>query len=197
MNLRWNRKTLRSAARQDIAQQSSAAVFAGQSRRADQSRRKIGTRTIKAGSAGEQGTALVELAVTLPIALTMLMGFLSLGVLLNKQLQLTNGTSLSGAALALDRGATTDPCAATITAFQTAAPFLDPNAATFTWSLNNNAVTYSGVKTCTGGAASLVQGSYATVTVLYPCSIVFMGVFGKDSLTSSCKISSQVTEIIQ
>jgi hypothetical protein len=128
----------------------------------------------------------------IPVMLFMLLGLMSICVYLNKELALTNATSISGEYLSLNRGAASDPCAATISAFQNVAPFLSTNSATFTFKLNG--VSYpAGTTSCTSGAANLVQGSPAILTVQYPCSLV---TFLRD-LMPNCQLTSQITEIVQ
>ena len=139
---------------------------------------------------GERGLSLLELAMTMPIALTVLTGILTFGVYLNKNLELQNATSLSAQFLANNRGVTSDPCKTVYQAFNTVAQGINMSNVTFTYSLNG--VGFSGT-TCTSGAVDLVQGKNATVTASYPCALA---IYGKN-LVPNCVIYASITEIVQ
>jgi Flp pilus assembly protein TadG len=150
--------------------------------------------------AGERGAQLIEFAITLPIAMITFTGLLSLGVYLNKSLEMTNATSLAGLNLGLSRGASgaSDPCALFISGFQNVAPGLQSSdlSYTFTFSNTTNGVITSAsysATTCKAGSVFMAQGAEATIAVTYPCSI---GIWGTN-FVPTCQINSQVTEIIQ
>lgn len=153
----------------------------------------------------ESGQALLEFSLCLPVLLLVVTGVCSFGIYLSQYLVLTNGVTVAAQALALDRGQTTDPCADTLNAFTGAAPTLNPNKATYSIVLNGT--TYSSSvgtqgtttfscsssSTSTGAAANLVQGTPATVTVNYPCTL---SVYGKN-IIPVCSIKSQTAESVQ
>jgi Flp pilus assembly protein TadG len=144
----------------------------------------------------EQGQAMVEVALVLPILLLVLTGILVLGLAFNNYLILTEATNVGARALAISRGATTDPCATASSAVIAAAPLLVPANLTFTFALNGT--TYSGSScssgsTSTGAAANLVQGGNALVTVTYPCSLAVYGA----NYAPGCVLQAQITELIQ
>jgi hypothetical protein len=60
---------------------------------------------------GEQGGALVEFALLLPILLLLTTGIMVFGVAMNNYLQLTNAVSIGARNLAISAGITLDPCA--------------------------------------------------------------------------------------
>jgi Flp pilus assembly protein TadG len=144
----------------------------------------------------EQGQAMVEVALVLPVLLLVLTGIFALGLAFNNYLILTEATNVGARALAISRGSTTDPCATTSSAVIAAAPLLVPANLTFTFGLNGT--TYSGTScssgsTTTGAAANLVQGGNALVTVTYPCSLAVYGA----NYAPSCVLQAQITELIQ
>jgi Flp pilus assembly protein TadG len=144
----------------------------------------------------EEGQAMVEVALVLPVLLLVLTGIFALGLAFNNYLILTEATNVGARALAISRGSTTDPCATTSSAVIAAAPLLVSANLTFTFGLNGT--TYSGTScssgsTTTGAAANLVQGGNALVTVTYPCSLAVYGA----NYAPSCVLQAQITELIQ
>jgi Flp pilus assembly protein TadG len=144
----------------------------------------------------EQGQAMVETALVLPILLLVLTGILAMGLAFNNYLILTEASNVGARALAISRGSTTDPCATASSAVIAAAPLLVSTNLTFTFVLNGTS--YSGTScssgsTTTGAAANLVQGSNALVTVTYPCSLAVYGA----NYAPSCVLQAQITELIQ
>ena len=147
-------------------------------------------------ASGEDGQALIEFAVSLPILLLIVTGILTFGLALNNYVMLTNATDTGARALAISSGQTTDPCATAVSAIYAAAPILKPGSFTFSFVLNGTA--YSGVSCSsssytTGAAANLVHGSPAQVTVTYPCSLAVFGV----NYASACSLQAQTTELVQ
>lgn len=150
----------------------------------------------------EKGQALVEFALVLPVLLLVVTGMLAFGIFLNNYLTLTDAVSTGARQLAISRGQATlpsgvvDPCALTVNAIKSAAPFLVPANLTFKFVLNTT--TYTGT-TCssasnsTGAAANLVATKPATVTVTYPCTLAVYGI----NYAPSCTLTAQTTEIVQ
>ena len=134
-----------------------------------------------------RGQATIEFTLIVPILLVLMTGLLSFGIALHNFLVLTYGVNAGAQLLAISRGRT-DPCATAYSAIQTAAPSLSSSI-----SLNFviDGTTYPSTKTCTGGAANMVQGASAQVTASYPCTL---GVF--DMSIHTCSLQTQVTEII-
>jgi Flp pilus assembly protein TadG len=156
---------------------------------------------------GEQGGALVEMALVLPIMLAMLTSIFSFSVVLYQKLQLGEAVSNAGRVMALERG-DTDPCATTANAIYAAAPALAKANMTITFTLGGTntggsvtgGTSYGGTKgtapSCTaagnGGAAALQAGWPAEVQATYPCSW-----FVYNAKLGSCSVTTQVTEVIQ
>ncbi len=144
----------------------------------------------------ETGSALVELAVCIPVLLMIVTGITSFGIALNNQITLTNAVEVGGRQLAILRGNSTDPCSDVKTTIAAASTML--NSANLNYTFNLDGTTYSSTTTpssssCTAGAALLVQGKPMTVTVTYPCSLA---IYGKN-LVPGCTLTAQVTELEQ
>lgn len=146
----------------------------------------------------ERGAAMVELALTVPILMLLVTGVVSIGTLMEQDMQLTDAVNVAAKELAISRGNTTDPCNLVSTIVTASAPYLTPGSMAFSYSFNGTA--YSGTScssgsTSTGAAANLVQGDPITVTVTYPCSLSTY--FGVLAPSGSCFIAAQLTEMVQ
>jgi Flp pilus assembly protein TadG len=144
----------------------------------------------------ENGQAMVEMALALPVLLLVLTGILTFGLAFNNYVLLTEATSIGARTLAISRGATTDPCATASSAVIAAAPLLAPASLSFTFVLNGASYTgtsCSSGSSTTGAAANLVQGANAIVTVTYPCSLIVYGA----NYAPHCSLQAQMTELIQ
>jgi len=135
----------------------------------------------------EVGSALVELAVTMPILLMLVTGICSFGLAFNHQLTLTSAVGAGGQYLQLIRTSTTDPCADTLTAIENAAPGLSAAGFSLTFNLNGNTVTGN---SCPGDQSYLTQGTPVSVSATYPCSLSIFGT----RFSSACQLSAKVTE---
>ncbi len=144
----------------------------------------------------QEGQAMVEMALALPVLLLVLTGILTFGLAFNNYVLLTEATSIGARTLAISRGATTDPCATASSAVIAAAPLLTASNLSFTFVLNGTSYTgasCSSGSTTSGAAANLIQGSNAIVTVTYPCSLVVYGA----NYAPHCSLQAQMTELVQ
>jgi Flp pilus assembly protein TadG len=148
------------------------------------------------GGLKQEGQAMVELALVLPVLLLVVTGILTFGLAFNNYLLLTEATSVGARTLAISRGETTDPCATAASAVYAAAPLLVAANLSFSFVLNGSAYTgascNSGSST-TGAAGNLKQGAYASVTVSYPCSLAVYGT----NYAPNCSLHSQISELVQ
>ena len=150
----------------------------------------------------EDGQALVETALVMPIVLIAITGILVFGIFLMQILSLTEGVGAAGRVLAVNAGLTTDPCSVAASAFENAAPLLSTSNLSYKITLNpgTGATSYTGSScssssTTTGAAGNLVSGGTATVQVKYSnCSLTF---YGNNLAPNGCSISQQVTETVQ
>jgi Flp pilus assembly protein TadG len=144
----------------------------------------------------EEGQALVEFALCLPLLMLILTGMMTFGIALNNYLELTNGVSIGARLVAISRGQTTDPCDTAAKALYRAAPFLKPANLTVKLVLNGTSYTTAtcpSSSTTTGSAGNLVQGADAQLTVTYPCSLKVYGF----NYAPSCTMTARTTEVIQ
>jgi Flp pilus assembly protein TadG len=154
------------------------------------------TKIVRAKQHGEEGSALAEMALILPVLLLLLTGIFSFSIAINNYLTLTEAVNVGGRTLAISRGNTLDPCATAVSAVEGAAPNLKAANLTFTYSLNGVAfsgLTCSSTSSSTGAAGDLVQGKNAEVIVTYPCSLSVYG----HNYAPTCLLKSEVTELVQ
>jgi len=160
----------------------------------------IGERFRGAARAREEGSALVEMAVVLPLLMLIVTGMISMGLVLTNYLMLSHATDVGARYLAVSRGQTTNPCSDTVTAIQNAAPGLSKSQLSYTFVIGSG--TFSGGPTSFSGTSSsscsvagvtdLSPGKTATVTVSYPFQFFIYG-----WSNASVSIKSQTAEIIQ
>jgi Flp pilus assembly protein TadG len=145
----------------------------------------------------QQGSALVEFALVLPMLLLLTTGTLVFGVAMNNYIQLTNAVSVGARTLAVNAQLTLDPCAVASSAVIAAAPNLTAANLKFTYSLNGT--TYAGTScssssVSTGAAASLSSGTTATVTATYPLNL---SVFAHKYSADNAVLEASTTELVQ
>jgi Flp pilus assembly protein TadG len=140
--------------------------------------------------AGDDGSSMIEFALCLPPLMLLMTGIFAFGIATANYGTLTNATSIAAMQLAVSRGQISDPCATGSAAVYAAAPYLKQANLSFTFVLNGT--TYTGT-TCTAGAANLVQGQGAQVTVTYPCSLVAY----KFTTFTNCLLTAKTSELVQ
>lgn len=136
---------------------------------------------------GDEGNALVEFALVLPMFLTVVTGLAACGIALADQLSLIQATGAGAQYLQQIRTTTTNPCADTLTAIEDAAPNLAGASIGLTLNMDGTKVPGS---TCSGDQSDLVQGEFVTVSTTYPCALNIFNI----KFTTSCQLSAQVTE---
>ena len=125
---------------------------------------------------GEEGQALVEIALTLPALLAIITAIFAFAIAFSNQLTLTNAVGAAGQYLQTIRGNATDPCTQALTALTQAAPNLNPAKIAMTLSLNGaaqNCQTAAATKNAKG-----FQGDTITVTATYPYVLPIMNFTG-------------------
>lgn len=141
---------------------------------------------------GEEGGALVEMALTAPALLLLFTGLITFAMAYKNQIVLTQATGVAGQYLAQIRTSSTNPCSDVFTALKNAAPGL--NSANISVSVTMNSVTPTQTgNSCSGAQSDLVQGSTVTVYATYPCTLQIYSVAGYQ-LGSSCQLQAKVTE---
>jgi Flp pilus assembly protein TadG len=147
---------------------------------------------------GDEGQALVELALVLPMLLTVITGVLIFGIYEMQMLSLTEGVASAGRVLAVSAGAITDPCAAAATAVHNAAPVLNTANLSYTITLDGHVQTGATCNSTTSSsppASYLATGTNVTVQATFnACSLKFYGI----NLTpGGCSITQTITEVVQ
>jgi Flp pilus assembly protein TadG len=142
------------------------------------------------GAGNERGQAVVEFSLVFPLLMIVVTGQIAFGLAIHNYLVLTNAVNTGTQVLAISRGETTDPCATGSTAIDNGAFGLTTSKLTFNFVINGTS--YPGTTTCTAGAANMVQGAAAQVTVSYPCALPIYGMS-----IPSCTLTAQTTELIQ
>lgn len=138
---------------------------------------------------GEEGSALVEIALIMGPLLAAITAICAFGVAFSNQLALTSAVGSGAQYLQLIRTTTTDPCKDTLTAIENAAPNLTPASINITVTINGTAPTQSN-NSCSGAQSSLVQGEPVTVVAKDPCALPIYGT----KFSTGCQLSAQVTE---
>jgi len=126
------------------------------------------------GFRAEQGNAVVEIALTLPLVVLIITVIWQLGIVFNQMISLTQATTAAAQVLQADRLSTSnDPCGDTFSAIKAAAPTLTSSKIGITFVFNGNtAITQT---SCPGKQTQLVQGGSVSVQTTYPYSISLIG----------------------
>ncbi len=175
-------------------------------------RRSLLTLLKRIWNSDSKGSAIVEMAVVLPLMLLLITGMMSMGVVLNNYLLLAHASDIGARYLALNQGqftntATGNPCilaAKQIAAASTAIPAnsisysigitTPPPSPTTTWYSSNNGSGGYAVTTGCGasGSGNLQSGGTVTVSVQYPIApiIIFWS-------HHTINLTATTTEIVQ
>jgi Flp pilus assembly protein TadG len=143
---------------------------------------------------GEQGQAMVELALVMLPLLMVMTAIYTFATAFNNQVTLTNAVGIGGQYLSSIRTTTSNPCADTLKAIENAAPKLTAANITLIISINGTLETGS---TCAGATSTLqgAQGDPVTVTAYYPCFLSIMNAGYGSNFISNCQLSAKVTEL--
>jgi Flp pilus assembly protein TadG len=154
----------------------------------------------------ERGTSLVEFAFVLPLFMLIVTGMTTFGIAMNQYLELDNSTNIGAQQLAIARGTGEDACAEAVSAVKNAAPFLDSSQISYTITFTVLSTDTSGVTdaTYTGAGSSaptcpsasvdnMDAGGTVELQTQYPCTVTVYG----GNLIPGCKLTSQVTEVMQ
>ena len=158
--------------------------------------RSLGKRVrARPGASSEGGQASVEFALLLVFVLfPFFVGIITVGVVVNRYLELTDAVGIGARQLAISRGQTTDPCNMAATTIERAAPFLTSANLTFTFVINGTS--YPGASCSssnTTAVTNMVSGATATVTATYPVNFSIWGT----KYDTGQNMTAQTTEIIQ
>lgn len=157
------------------------------SRREPFAPRSTGCRSCAALLHSEEGSPLVEMALVVPVLMTVMTGLITFAMAFSNQVTLTQAVGTAGQYLSQIRTSTSNPCADTFTALKNAAPGLNSANITMTVTMNGTPTT---ANTCSGSQTQLVQGSTVTVYATYPCNLEIY----KMNFTTACTLAAKVTE---
>ena len=134
----------------------------------------------------DEGMAMVEFALVLPVLLAVLTGILQFGLMFNKYISLTDAARAGARQIALSRGQTgTNPCTAEETTLENNEPTLNLTSASFN-------VSFSNVADNCSNPGSWNQGDTVTFTIHMPYTFKVYGInLGTTTLTA------QVTDAIE
>jgi len=141
---------------------------------------------------GEEGGALIEMALTAPALLLIFTGLITFATAFKNQIVLTQATGVAGQYLAQIRTTSTNPCSDVFSALKNAAPGLASANISVSVTMNGTTPTQTG-NSCSGSQTDLVQGSPVTVYATYPCTLSIYSVAGF-KLGSGCQLQAEVTE---
>jgi Flp pilus assembly protein TadG len=133
----------------------------------------------------EEGQAMVEFALVLPVLLLVLLAIMKFGLMFENYLTLTDAVRSGARQLAIDRG-TTDACTPAVQRVQSAAAGLNIPTSSITYTL-------SGTDTCLQSTGGLTQGNAVTIKATYPCDLKILGF----NFMSSCTLSASATERVE
>lgn len=154
------------------------------------------------------GGPLVELALTMPIMMIMIVGMFGMGIMLNNYMVLTSIVGTSARNLAMVRGTTaaSDPCTNAISQAISTSPSLnlaqvtwtvtwktwDTNTATFTGTSTYTSSSAGAIPSCTARSSSIYQGDNVAVTATYPAVFYQYGLTG-----TSMNLTARSAELMQ
>lgn len=141
------------------------------------------------GRCGEEGSALVEMAVVLPMVMLIMTGIFSFSLLLFQQIQLTETVCNAGRYLAVARQ-DADPCATVYNAINNA-PGLGASP-TITITQNGTAIPTTCPTTTTPVYSYLNPGATVRVAVVAKSSLAVYGF-----TPGAFNLGSQISEIVQ
>ncbi len=153
----------------------------------------IRARRRTAGS--EQGSALIEVAVTMPILVIMVIGLMRFGIAYNNSIVLTDSVRAGARQLSISRGVAGDICNAAGVKVRAAATTLTAGTITMTMTVNGTAYTAAAgaLPACSGAGTTMTVSSDATVNATYPCSLRAFGItFGPNSCTLTAATTARV-----
>ena len=135
----------------------------------------------------EDGVAMVEFALVLPVLLAVLTGILQFGLMFNKYISLTDAARIGAREIALSRGTTGNPCTAEETTLENNEPTLNLTAGNFT-----PAPTFSNAADSCSDPGDWNQGDTVTFYIQEPYTFHVYGIN-----LGTVMLTSQVTDSIE
>ena len=129
-----------------------------------------------------EGSAIIEMALIVPMMMALILGMFSFGIILNNYLLVTSAAGAGARALALSRGSgLADPCAIAVTAAKNAAPTLRQDGMTpsIIWTTVNASGTATPTSyttgSCPGLASQLSEGDNIQMSITYQDNLLLYG----------------------
>jgi Flp pilus assembly protein TadG len=149
----------------------------------------------------DEASALVEMAVVLPVMMTLITGTCFMGLVLNNYLMLTSAVQSGAMTVAVSAGQSgVDPCNLAATTIAAAAPTLVASKITYNFTFSGapagqttqGPFTGTSASTCSSYNAYLSAGSTLTVRASYPVQLF---IYGMTSSTFSLQTTN--AEMVQ
>ena len=145
---------------------------------------------------GEEGGALLEFAITLPLLMTVLTGAASFSLAFYSLQQLGNAVSSASQLVAAEQGLITDPCATAVTSVTGSLPGWTASKLTYSMSITDSSgtahpygPTTGSSFTCPAGAAEEAPNEPVTLTVSYAYTWMPILAFSPSSPLTSTEAS--------
>jgi Flp pilus assembly protein TadG len=145
-------------------------------------------------NANSEGNALIEMALTLPLAMLIMTGIFAFSVAIYQKLQLSEAVSNAGHYLATSRG-DHDPCANAVNAITSGAPALTSSQIGVTLTLNGATLPSSCPGTGTTGASATFATAAGETVEVQTSYTAGLPVFGLPYTTVN--IGTQLSEVVQ
>ncbi len=130
----------------------------------------------------EEGQAMIEMALILPVLLLLIGGIVKFGIVYNNHIILTDSVRVGSRQLALGRGLP-DACVPAVKRLKDSAENLDSSK------LVVAAPVFSGTSSC----ATMFEGDASTISATYPCELTIFGI----DFFPSCKLKASATEAVE
>lgn len=141
----------------------------------------------------DDGGAIVEFALVMPMFLVLITGMFAFGITMNNYLELTNAAGAGARAMAASAqlSSSPDPCQVAYNTATGLAPNLTAANMTFKYTINGTGGITGSTCAADGVSTIMVAGQPATLEIDYPCSLPIFG------LNFGCTLKAVVTEQIQ
>jgi hypothetical protein len=127
--------------------------------------------------AGDEGQSVLEVAMVMPVLLTVMLTIFYIGWGFNNKIMLTHAVGAGATYLqaVAQNTATTvaDPCLLTTAVILNAEPNLNPASINITYNLAGASYPINGAATgaqCSGGSSNFAVGATLSISATYPCS---------------------------
>lgn len=130
----------------------------------------------------EEGQAMIEMALILPVLLLLIGGIVKFGIVYNNHIILTDSVRVGSRQLALGRGLP-DGCTPAIKRLKDSAENLDPTKIVVA------APVFGGGSACN----TMFQGDASTISATYPCELTIFGI----DFFPSCTLKASATEAVE